>query len=71
MKTKIRTFRDKVYIDFRGLNVPEDIAIAINNSNIAIITVKKVYYLCINHEISKSKVIHLLQSFVLDDCGYT
>ena len=23
-KTKIRTFGDKVYINFRGLNVPED-----------------------------------------------
>ena len=24
IKTKIRTFGDKVYINFRGLNVPED-----------------------------------------------
>ena len=24
IKTKIRTYRDKVYTNFRGLNVPED-----------------------------------------------
>ena len=42
----------------------------LNLSNITIITVKVVDYLCIIHDIGKSEAIHLLESSVLDDHGY-
>ena len=41
-----------------------------NISDIAIITIKRVDYCCIIHDISKSKAIHLLENSVLDDRGY-
>ena len=37
-------------------------------SHIAVITVKGVDYCCVNHDISKSEAIHLLENSVLDDC---
>ena len=36
---------------------------------IDIITVKDIDYCCIIHDISKSEVIHLLEKFLLNDCG--
>ena len=41
-----------------------------NISNIAIITVKNVDYLCIIHNISQSEAINLLKNSVLEDRGY-
>ena len=43
---------------------------SVNISNIAIITVKNVDYRCIIHKISKFEAIILLESSVLEDCGY-
>ena len=43
---------------------------SVNISDIAIITVKNVDYRCIIHKISKSEAIILLESSVLEDCGY-
>ena len=45
--------------------------LCLNISDIAIITVKKVDYCCIIHNISKSEAINLLENSVLKDCGYT
>ena len=42
----------------------------VNFSDFAIITVKGVDYCCINHDVSKSEAIHMMGSYVLDDCGY-
>ena len=44
--------------------------LCLNNSDIAIITVKGVAYHCIIHGISKSEAIHLLENSVLEDRGY-
>ena len=44
--------------------------LCLNLSDIAIITIKCVDYCCIFHDISRSEVLHLLESFVLDDHGY-
>ena len=41
-----------------------------NTSDITIITVINVDYRCIIHTISKSEVINLLESSVLEDRGY-
>ena len=41
-----------------------------NLRDIAIITVKDIYYRFIIHDISKSEVIHLLKNSVLDVRGY-
>ena len=42
----------------------------VNISDIAIVTVKKVDYRCIIHNISKSKASNLLKNSVLHDRGY-
>ena len=42
----------------------------LNNSNIAIITVKGFHYHSVIHDISKSEALHLLKNSVLDDSGY-
>ena len=42
----------------------------VNFSDFAIITVKGVDCCCINHDVSKSEAIHMMGSYVLDDCGY-
>ena len=44
--------------------------LSVNISNIAIITVKNVYYCCIIHNINKSEAINLLESSALENCGY-
>ena len=44
--------------------------LCLNISDIGIITVKGIDYCCIIYSTSKSEAIHLLQNFVLDDCGY-
>ena len=41
-----------------------------NISDTAIITIKRVDYCCIIHDIGKSEAIHLLENSVLDDRGY-
>ena len=43
----------------------------LNISDFVIITVKGVDYHCINHYISKSEAMHLLETSVLDDPRYT
>ena len=42
----------------------------VNISDIAIITVKNVYYCCIIHKISKSDAIKLLKNSILENRGY-
>ena len=44
--------------------------LCLNISDMFVITVKDVDYRCIIHDISISDSIHLLEKFVLDDCGY-
>ena len=44
--------------------------LSVNISDIAIITIKNVYYHCIIHNISKSEAINLLKSSVPEDRGY-
>ena len=44
--------------------------LSVNISDIAIITIKNVYYRCIIHNISKSEAINLLKSSVPEDRGY-
>ena len=44
--------------------------LSVNISDIAIITVKNVDYLCIIYNISKSKAINLSENSVLKNCGY-
>ena len=44
--------------------------LCLNISDIDIITVKGTAYRCINHYISKSEAIHLLENSVLDDREY-
>ena len=44
--------------------------LCLNKRDIAIITVKSVYYPCIIHGISKSEAINLLLDSMFDDCGY-
>ena len=44
--------------------------LCLNISDIAIITIKNVDYLCIIHNISKSEEINLLGNSVLKDRGY-
>ena len=44
--------------------------LCINISNITTITIKKVDYRCIIHNISKSEAINSLENYVLEDCGY-
>ena len=44
--------------------------LCLNISNITIVNVKDIDYRCIFHDVSKSEVIHLLKTFVLDDRGY-
>ena len=39
-------------------------------SDIAILVVKGVYYLCIIHDINKCEAVNLLENSVLDDRGY-
>ena len=41
----------------------------LNISDTAIITVKRVDYHCITHDINKFEAIHLLENYELDDCG--
>ena len=41
-----------------------------NRSDVAIITVKDVYYCCLIHKISKSNAIQLLESSMLDNFRY-
>ena len=48
----------------------EILIISLEINNIAIIIVKGVDYRCIIHDINKSDTIHLLENYVLDDCGY-
>ena len=84
MKTKIRTYDDKVYTNFRSSNKPEDdiececyfycfftCMLRVNIRDIAIISIINVDYRCIIHKISKSETINLLESSVLGDHGYT
>ena len=42
----------------------------VNISSVAINTIKNVNYYCINHYISKSEAISLLESSVIKDRGY-
>ena len=42
----------------------------VNISDIAIITIKNVYYRCVIHTMSKSEVIYLFKNSVLEDRGY-
>ena len=44
--------------------------LSVNISDIAIITIKNVDYCCIIHSISKYEAINLLESSVLENCGY-
>ena len=44
--------------------------LSVNISDITIITVKNVDYLCIICNISKSKAINLSKNSVLKNCGY-
>ena len=44
--------------------------LCLNLSDIAIITVKNVYYCCIIHDINKSEAINLLENSMLEDHGY-
>ena len=44
--------------------------LCLNLSDIAIITIKNIDYLCIIHNISKSEEINLLENSVLKDRGY-
>ena len=43
--------------------------LSVNESNIAIITIRNVDYHCIIHNISKSEAINLLKNSVLEDRG--
>ena len=43
------------------------ISLCLNISDIAIITVKGIYYRCIIHDISKSDAIHLLENPMLNN----
>ena len=58
-------FQSSVCNDYHDLAM-----LCLNLSDIAIITAKSADYRCIIHGISKSGAIHLLEIFVLDDCGY-
>ena len=40
-------------------------------NNVTIITIKGVDYCCIIYGVSKSDVIHLLEIYILGDCGFT
>ena len=42
----------------------------LNISNIAIMAVKRLDYLCVIHDIRKSETIHLLENYLLEDHGY-
>ena len=44
--------------------------LSVDISNIAIISTKGFDYLCIIHDISKSKTLNLLKKSLLKDCGY-
>ena len=44
--------------------------LSVNISDIAIITVKNIDYRCIIHSISKTELINLVESFVLEDREY-
>ena len=46
------------------------VTFSLNISHIAITAVTGVGYHCIIHCIGQHKVIHLLQNYVLEDCGY-
>ena len=61
-----------LYYDRIDFNEGIDFANGNNNrkSDIAIITIKGLDYHCIIHDISKCKAIHLLENYVLHDCGY-
>ena len=64
-KPLIKKFkRRKVYAGFKDNTLAKDLA------DIAITAVKRVDHCCIIHAISKSEVIHLLESSVLDDREY-
>ena len=41
-----------------------------NMSYIATITVKSVDYCCTSHDVCKSKVVNLLENYILEDRGY-
>ena len=41
-----------------------------DTDNVDIITVKGVDYSCIIYYVCKYDTIHLLENFVLDDCGF-
>ena len=44
--------------------------LCLNLSDIAMITIKCIDYLCIIHDISKSEAINMSENYVLGDCGY-
>ena len=58
-------FQNSVYNGWHDL-----LMLSVNISGIAIITIKKVDYHCIIHNISKSEAINLLKNSVLESCGY-
>ena len=49
---------------------PDLTILCLNISDIAITTVKNIDYSFIIHEISESQAIHLLENYIVDDCGY-
>ena len=57
-------FQDSVCNGCHGLTM-----LSVNESNIAIITIRNVDYHCIIHNISKSEAINLLKNSVLEDRG--
>ena len=78
IKTKTRTYDDKVYTNFRDLNVPEDdtecksftVMLCLNISDITIITVENNGHCFISHNISKSEAINLLKNSALEYRGF-
>ena len=58
-------FQDSVYDGCHDLTI-----LCLNISDIAIITIENTDYPCIIHNISKSEAINLLESAMLEDCGY-
>ena len=58
-------YHDSVCTGYNDLRI-----LCLNINNIAIITVKNVYYRCIIHNISKSDAITLLKNSVREDRGY-
>ena len=58
-------FQDSVCNDCHDLKI-----LSVNINDIATISIKNVDYCCIIHNITKSEAINLLESSVLEDCGY-